>query len=140
MVQYGPADGLHGSRALAREWEKNGTLKQCRAMILLDMIGDRDLTLTIPENCTKSLVQMAIRLAGETGFSGKCTEFNAEILDDHVPFLEKGTPSINLIDFDYGPGNAFWHTEQDSLDKISASSIRTVADFTIGLCWKIAEN
>ena len=140
MVQYGPADGLHGSRALAREWEKNGTLKQCRAMILLDMIGDRELTLTIPENCTKSLVQMAIRLAGETGFGGKCTEFNAEILDDHVPFLEKGIPSINLIDFDYGPGNAFWHTEQDSLDKISASSIRTVADFTIGLCWKIAEN
>ena len=140
MNQYGPADGLHGSRRLAREWEKDGTLKQCRAMILLDMIGDRDLTITIPENCTGSLVQRALRLARETGFGGTCTLFGSEILDDHVPFLEKGVPALNLIDFNYGPGNAFWHTEQDTLDKISAASIRNTADFVLGLCWDIAEN
>ena len=137
---YGPADGLHGSRHLARVWEKEGLLKQCRAMILLDMIGDRELTLTIPKNCTPALTETALRLAAETGFAGTCAQFESEILDDHVPFLEKGIPVINLIDFHYGPDNAFWHTEQDTLDKISAASIKNVADFAFGLFWKIAEN
>ena len=137
---YGPSDGLHGSRHLASEWEKNGLLKKCRAMILLDMIGDRNLTLTIPKNSTDSLIQKALKLARETGFNGKCTVLKSEILDDHVPFLEKGVPSINFIDFEYGPNNAFWHTEQDTLDKISASSIKKTADLALGLCWDIAES
>ncbi len=62
------------------------------------------------------------------------------MIDDHVPFLERGVPAIDLIDFNYGPGNAFWHTTQDSLDKISAQSIKTVADFALGLYWNIAED
>ena len=138
MNEYGESDGLHGSRHLAREWEKSGILKKCRAMILLDMIGDRDLTLTIPENCTASLKEALLRLAGESGFRGKCLPFGSAILDDHVPFLEKGVPAVNLIDFEYGPGNAFWHTEEDTLDKISASSIKSAADLALRLCWHIA--
>ena len=115
-------------------------LKKCRGLILLDMIGDRNLTLTIPKNSTDSLIQKALKLARETGFNGKCTVLKSEILDDHVPFLEKGVPSIDFIDFEYGPNNAFWHTEQDTLDKISASSIKKTADLALGLCWDIAES
>ena len=137
---YGESDGLHGSRHLAREWEKNGLLGKCRAMILLDMIGDRDLTLTIPENCTAYLKEKLLRIAKESGFRGTCAPFGSAILDDHVPFLEKGVPAINLIDFEYGPGNAFWHTEEDTLDKISGSSIKSAADLALRLCWDIGED
>ena len=131
---------VHGSRRLAKEWSENGGLKRCRAMILLDMIGDKDLTITIPKGCTKNLIDRALRLAQENGLGSKFRVFESDMIDDHVPFLEKGVPAIDLIDFNYGPGNAFWHTTQDSLDKISAQSIKAVADFALGLYWNIAED
>ena len=140
IEEYGPSDGLHGSRRLAKEWSENGLLKKCRAMILLDMIGDKDLTITIPKGCTKSLIDRTLRLAQENGLDSRFRVFESDMIDDHVPFLEKGVPAIDLIDFNYGPGNAFWHTTQDSLDKISAQSIKTVADFAFGLYWDIAED
>lgn len=140
IEEYGPADGLHGSRRLAKEWSENGLLKKCRAMILLDMVGDKDLTITIPKGCTKSLIDRTLHLAQENGLGSRFRVFESDMIDDHVPFLERGVPAIDLIDFNYGPGNAFWHTTQDSLDKISAQSIKTVADFALGLYWNIAED
>ncbi len=139
IEEYGPADGLHGSRRLAREWSENGMLKNCKAMILLDMVGDRDLTITIPKGCTEELIDRTLRLARENGLGSHFRIFESDMIDDHVPFLEQGVPAIDLIDFHYGPGNVFWHTTQDSLDNISAQSIKTVADFALGLCWDIAE-
>ena len=109
-------------------------------MILLDMVGDKDLTITIPKGCTKSLIDRTLRLAQENGLGSRFRVFKSDMIDDHVPFLERGVPAIDLIDFNYGPGNAFWHTTQDSLDKISAQSIKTVADFALGLYWNIAED
>ena len=88
----------------------------------------------------RAMMIAPLRLAQENGLGSRFRVFESDMIDDHVPFLEKGVPAIDLIDFNYGPGNAFWHTTQDSLDKISAQSIKTVADFAFGLYWDIAED
>lgn len=139
LLEYGKHDGLHGSRRLASVWKKNGSLAQCRAMILLDMIGDRDLNVTIPENSDALLTRLTLEEAGKLGYGAHFSRSGLSILDDHVPFLEQGVPSINLIDFEYGPGNRYWHTRADTLDKISGSSMKTAADTALALIWRLAE-
>lgn len=139
QLNYGEHDGLHGSRRLVSLWKENGTLGQCRAMILLDMIGDRDLNVTIPENSDALLARLILEEAGKLGYGKHFYRSALSILDDHVPFLEQGVPSINLIDFEYGPGNRYWHSAADTLDKISGASMKSVADTALALIWRLAE-
>jgi len=123
---YGPTDGLHGSRRLVRQMEADGSLETVAAMILLDMVGDRNLTVTIPRNSTPELVAKAFDAARAEGVRRAFQLYPGHILDDHVPFLERGVPAINLIDFHYGsaPGlNDWWHTPEDTMDKLSAESL-----------------
>ncbi len=134
IQNYGPQDGLHGSRHYARRLEDRGTLQSIRAVIILDMIGDQDLTVTIPRNTSSALVALAFEAAREEGVRHQFRLFESAILDDHVPFHERGIPSLNLIDFEYGtaPGlNDLWHTDHDSLVNISAQSLQTVGRVTL---------
>lgn len=129
MVEYGPHDGLHGSKHLARTMEADGRLGRVAALILLDMVGDRNLTITIPRNSTPELVALAFDAARAEGVRRHFQLYPHPILDDHVPFFGRGVPSINLIDFHFGsaPGlNDYWHTAEDSLDKLSAESLEIV--------------
>lgn len=126
---YGPDDGLHGSRHLAARLAESGQAREVLAFILLDMIGDRDLTVTIPRNGTPDLMARVFDAAGECGRRSKFELFRGAILDDHQPFLDHGIPAVDLIDFEYGsaPGlNDFWHTPADTLDKLSADSLETM--------------
>lgn len=135
LYRYSENDGLHGSRALAAHYEQNGELRKCRAMILLDMIGDRDLNLTLPANSSPSLLAHFERIVRKSLPGLRYEKLSSEILDDHVPFLRRGVPSLDLIDFDYGPNNCHWHSAGDTLDKISAQSICTAADLAMALLW-----
>lgn len=135
LYHYNERDGLHGSRFLAAEWSKSGDLEKCRAMILLDMIGDRDLNLTLPADTPASLLSLLERIARNSLPSLRYSKLEYSMLDDHVPFQKQGVPAIDLIDFDYGPQNSYWHTAGDTLDKISAESIKTVADLAFALIW-----
>ena len=135
LYRYSDKDGLHGSRALAADYEKNGELKNCRAVILLDMVGDRDLNLTLPANCSPALTARLEQIVQESLPDLRCEKLSYDMLDDHVPFLQRGVPALNLIDFDYGPRNSYWHSAGDTLDKISAESICTVADLAMALIW-----
>ncbi len=137
QFQYSGSDGLHGSRALAEKYERSGELRKCRAMILLDMIGDRDLNLTLPANNSPALADRLNEIMQKHFPSLRQEKLPYDMLDDHVPFLKRGVPALDLIDFDYGPGNCFWHTAGDTLDKISARSICTVADLTLALIWNL---
>ena len=137
LYKYGENDGLHGSRALAQKYEQSGELKNCRAMILLDMIGDQDLNLTIPANVSAALSDRMEQLTVKLHPELRREKLAYDVLDDHVPFLQRGVPALDLIDFDYGPNNSFWHTAGDTLDKISAESICTVADLTLALIWNL---
>ena len=127
--EYGPADGFHGSRHLARTMAADGSLSNVVAMILLDMVGDRDLTLTIPRNSTPWLVALAFAAARAEGVRDRFQLYPYAIGDDHVAFFERGVPAIDLIDFAFGsaPGlNDYWHTPADTLDKLSAESLDLV--------------
>lgn len=134
MRTYGPNDGLHGSRHYAAQLEESGQLDSVKAMVVLDMIGDKDLTVTIPRNTTKKLAALAFEAATAEGIRNKFGLARGDVLDDHVPFYERGVPTLNLIDFEYGsaPGlNDYWHTEQDSLANISAESLHHIGRVTL---------
>ncbi len=135
LYRYSDHDGLHGSRALADHYEKTGELKKCRAMFLLDMIGDKDLNLTLPANSSPSLIASLKKIVRESMPRLRYEQRTHDMLDDYVPFYDRGVPALDLIDFDYGPRNSYWHSAGDTLDKISAESICTVADLTFALIW-----
>lgn len=125
VVRYGEDDGLHGSRHLAKTLKDAGT--EIDAVILLDMIGDRDLTMTIPRNGSTRLQKILLDSATALGLRKHVRLVPYEMLDDHVPFLEAGFEAIDLIDFEFGsvPGlNNYWHTPEDTFDKLSAESLR----------------
>lgn len=132
--RYGPRDGFHGSRRYVRRLEAEGRLDTLHAMILMDMIGDRNLTVTIPPNGTPGLIALAFAAASEEQARSSFSLFPHAIADDHVAFLRAGIPAVNLIDFEYGsaPGrNDYWHTGEDTLDKLSPESLRVVGRVVI---------
>jgi len=129
QVNYGPNDGLHGSRHMAAGLVEAGQARQVTAFILLDMVGDRDLTVTIPRNGAPALMSRVFQAAEKCGVRGRFSLSDHAVLDDHQPFLDAGIPAVDLIDFDYGssPGlNDYWHTSADTIDKLSADSLETV--------------
>jgi len=131
-VRYGEHDGLHGSKRMASTLEASGELESCRAMILLDMIGDKDLTITFPSNCDSKLLAQIFKTAEAQGVASHFGFFSGRrILDDHVPFFERGVPALDIIDFSYGPNNSFWHTSEDTLDKISPDSMAIVGNVVL---------
>jgi glutaminyl-peptide cyclotransferase len=141
MAHYGPSDGLHGSRYLAKKLVDEGRAADIKAMILLDMIGDRDLTVTIPRNSSPSLVSAVFAAAQEDGSRGKFALSPLQIGDDHDPFFSAGIPAIDIIDFYYGsaPGrNDYWHTDEDGIDKLSAESLGVVGRVVLRVVNKLA--
>ena len=119
--QYGPDDGFWGSRravAYVRELKLN-----VQAVVCLDMLGDRDLAIVTPANGTPSLRKIAVHAAVRAGYPGLVTPIDDFVKDDHVAFLDAGYKAIDLIDFSYGPNNAYWHTREDSMEHISEKSL-----------------
>lgn len=125
MQNYGPNDGFQGSRHLARRFVKEGRV--VKAAVCLDMLGDRDLGIVLPANTTESLAEAAFEAARRTGLEAKLSQDKSIVIsDDHTPFLASGYPAIDFIDFSFGskPGaNDYWHTKQDTMDKISERSL-----------------
>ena len=122
--QYGENDGLWGSRHAAAKLVESG--RKVRAVIALDMLGDRDLKISIPRNSTESLAELAEYAAGKAKLEGLVGHIREIVKDDHAPFMAAGFKGIDLIDFEYGskPGrNDYWHTEADTMDKISEASL-----------------
>jgi Zn-dependent M28 family amino/carboxypeptidase len=124
-------DNTYGSRHLAAKLRSDGTLDKIRAMILVDMIGDKNLGIKRDGNSTPWLVDIIWNAAAKTGNGKHFLGNETEMSDDHLPFLDAGVPSVDIIDFDYGPDNSYWHTKQDTLDKISGESIKAVSDVVI---------
>ena len=129
--EWSATDSVYGSRHLAQKWQKDGTTKKIKAFILLDMIGDADLNIDRDTNSTPALLavveQAATRLGHQSHFFRR--EIAAE--DDHLPFAAVGVPVADLIDFDYGYSNAFWHTREDTLGKVSPRSLEIVGNVVL---------
>lgn len=121
--QWVDPDNCYGSRHHVRELQKSGELARVAAMVLLDMVGDRELVLTRELASDAALYARVERAAQAAGLGAHFGRDARTLRDDHLPFLEAGVPAIDLIDFEYGPGNAWWHTAEDTLDKCSAASL-----------------
>lgn len=123
-------DGLVGSRHYAGQLRASGRARQFQFAIVWDMIGDKHFALTLPSDSPPHLVQALNKAAAALNLSRHVTSFNQPILDDHVPIQAIARiPAIDFIDFDYPP----WHTEGDTLDKLSPESLRITGQLTLSL-------
>ena len=92
------------------------------------MIGDRDLDIQREGRSTAWLVDLVRQAAKKYGDERFFFQTEEPVEDDHLPFVQRGVPSIDLIDLDYGPDNSYHHTAQDTMDKISARSLAIDGD------------
>ncbi len=112
-------DWILGSRAFANEYAIAP-----EAVIIVDMIGDADLNIHYERNSNIKLREEIWATANQLGYSQFIANEKFSMLDDHTPFLEKGIPAVDIIDFDY----PYWHTTQDTPDKVSAQSLEAVGE------------
>jgi glutaminyl-peptide cyclotransferase len=126
IAQWSETDGTYGSRHLAAKWAADGTLAKLKALINVDMIGDRDLHVLNDLSSTESLREQVWGAANRLGLGSHFLTQPGAIADDHIPFLQAGAPALDLIDFDFGPNNSWWHTDRDTMDKLSADSLRII--------------
>jgi len=123
VKEWTDTDSVYGSRHLAAQWSADGTTKKIRAFLLADMIGDADLDILRDENSTPWLEDLVLQAASNLGVQSHFFANTTAIGDDHVPFAKAGVPVADLIDFTYGYNNVFWHTPEDTLDKLSPRSL-----------------
>ena len=127
------SDHTYGSRYYVQAAKKAGALKTIGALVLVDMIGDKDLRIMKEANSTPWLTESVWGAASRLGrreFVGETTT----IEDDHLEFLEEGVPAVDIIDLDYPA----WHRADDTLDKLSAASLQSVGDVVVAALGDIA--
>jgi glutaminyl-peptide cyclotransferase len=124
-------DNTYGSRHMVSKLTSDGALKRVKAMVLVDMIGDKNLDLLRDAESTPWLLNVIWKTAQLLGHSRHFLEAEGGYSDDHIPFKDAGVPVVDLIDFNYGPSNQYWHTNQDTLDKVSGESLKVVSDVVI---------
>jgi len=129
FVEWSTFDSTYGSRHLARRWKQDGTAPRIKALILLDMIGDKSLDILRDTNSTPWLSDLVWETAARVGLSGILSRNVSAVEDDHIPFLDAGIPCVDIIDLDYSP----WHTEADTLDKISPESMGKVGTLVLAV-------
>ena len=122
--QWQDPDNRYGSRQMAAKMAASGDLKKLRAMILADLVGGRSLGIRKEEYSTKDLEDLIWATAKRLGYGGTFIDQTTPVDDDHLSFLQRGVPSADVIDLVNSAG--YWHTPQDTLDKISAQSLGIV--------------
>ena len=120
---WSDTDSVYGARHLAEKWEKDGTLKKIKALMVVDMIGDADLDIQRNTKGAPWLLDLIYEAAQRGGYQSHFYAMQGAIEDDHIPFFERGVPVADVIDLDYGYNNVFHHTPQDTMDKLSPKSL-----------------
>src|SRR4051794_23723275 len=98
-VEWGPADGTYGSRHLAEKWAAEGKLAAIKALINMDMTGDRNLDILPEQNSDRELRELAWKAAADLGYAKHFLAVGGPVEDDHMPFLARGVKALDLIDF-----------------------------------------
>jgi glutaminyl-peptide cyclotransferase len=119
---WSDTDSVYGSRHLAAEWKTSGLWVRFKALINVDMIGDKDLDILLDTNSDVGLRKLVWAAAASLGYQKYFTNMSEPMDDDHMPFVRLGIPSLDVIDFDYKP----WHKDTDTLDKIAPLSLEIV--------------
>jgi glutaminyl-peptide cyclotransferase len=127
VVEWQGNDHTYGSRYYVQAAQSSGTLASLKALVLVDMVGDRDLDIRRDSNSTPWLVDAVWASAAKLGYRRNFPDELTTIDDDHIAFLRAGVPSVDIIDLDYPA----WHTAQDDLDHVSAASLQVVGDVIV---------
>lgn len=130
------ADNTYGSRHYLKTAIANNELSKLRALILLDLVGYKDLSFPRDTNSTVWLTDIIWRTAQETGHGKVFTDERDAIDDDHTPFLEAGVNAVDIIQLG---GYPYWHKAEDTLDKISPRSLKIVGDVVVKSLPRIEE-
>ncbi len=123
---FSDTDGLYGSRYFAKFIAAQKSTGY-QGGILFDMVGDRSLDITLPPDSPPAIARGIFASADALKVRDHFTYFDREVTDDHTPLNKLGTPTIDLIDFDYPP----WHTADDTMDKLSGDSLRIVGSVAL---------
>ncbi len=126
FVRFSETDGLYGSRYFAKQLQRDGA-KQFRAGILFDMVGDRSLDITLPADSPPEMARDIFAAAEALKSRSYFTYLDRAMTDDHTPLNAIGIPVIDIIDFDF----PWWHTADDTIDKISAQSLQIVGSVAL---------
>lgn len=116
MYAYTDGDGFWGSRHAAQSIKRRGF--EIKAVIGLDMLGDADLGIAMPENSDAALMDKVEAAAKRCQVEVK--RMDGKVKDDHAQFAALGYPAVDLIDFEY----PYWHTPEDTIDHISKDSLK----------------
>jgi len=128
VKDWSTAYSLYGVKHLADKWQADGTIKKIKALFIADMIGDKDLDIWREENSTPWLEDLVYQAATSLAYQSYFFQTKAPVEDDHLPFARLGVPVADIIDLNYGYGNVFHHTTQDTLDKLSPKSLQISGD------------
>jgi Zn-dependent M28 family amino/carboxypeptidase len=124
VVEWTDDDSVYGSRYDVDRRYRARSLSDLKAMILVDMIGDKNLNIRKESQSTGWLKDIIWNTAESMGYRKEFPKDQMDISDDHIPYLKANVPAVDLIDFDY----PYWHTADDTLDKVSAHSLKIVGD------------
>lgn len=124
-------DNTYGSRHLASKMKSDGTLTKVKALVLYDMIGDKELDIKREGESTPWMIDAIWKTARSLNYQKVFLNSEQYISDDHLPFKDAGIPVADLIDFNYGPGHSYWHTNLDTLDHVSGESVKIVCEVVI---------
>jgi hypothetical protein len=128
VIDWAGTDHTYGSRHYVAEAKRSGSLASLKAFVLVDMIGDRDLQIKRDLNSTTWLTDIIWAAAQKQQLTSYFRPERVQIEDDHLPFMEAGVPSVDVIDLEYPA----WHTAADTLDAVSARSLQVVGDALVG--------
>jgi glutaminyl-peptide cyclotransferase len=136
IVDWTFHDSLYGSRQMAQD--VRGV--DIKAVIVVDMIADKDLSYIRSRNVDEKLLSYFEKSLEEMNQSQKMETQWSYVMDDHTPFVEIGIPTLHIMDFTFGgkkqPGK-FWHTEQDNMENISAESLSITGEAILRTLKKI---
>jgi glutaminyl-peptide cyclotransferase len=127
VVEWRDNDNTYGSRHYVEAAQKAGAIKTLRAMILIDMVGDSDLQIRRDSNSTTWLNDVVWAAAKRVGHGNTFVDLPTQVEDDHLPFIQAGVPSVDIIDLDYPA----WHTSADDLPAVSQKSLQIVGDVVV---------
>jgi Zn-dependent M28 family amino/carboxypeptidase len=133
MPEWHGTDNTYGSRHYVATAKRDGSLATLKALVLVDMIGDRDLTIRRDTNSTPWLTNIVWETAARQNLDDYFMPDSTKVEDDHLPFLAAGVPAVDIIDLDYDA----WHTPKDTLDAVSARSLQVVGDVVLAALPKI---
>jgi len=112
-------DNRYGSRQMAARLAMSGDLPKIKAVLLADMVGSRNLRFRREADSTKALTDLIWSTAARLGYSNIFVNESSSTVDDHIIFLKRGVPAVDVINFEI----PYWHTVEDTLDKVSAKSL-----------------